>query len=131
MRINDLNADEFMQSMALIGEALENIVNGKIGTDIKADISAYRAKANSEDSAESKKADAEAWAVDMLARYIPRVMRESVEDVYKLLAACEGQTLEEYKADFSPKKMMCDIKELTEAFNEDGELRELISPFLG
>ena len=130
MRLNKLNADEFAQSLALIGEAVENIVNGKLGTDVKTDISAHRAKCAGLDTDEVK-AESESWAMDMLTRYIPRIMRENVEDAYKLLAACEGQTLEEYKKDFTPAKLMSDVKALTEAFGKDGELRQLVSPFLG
>lgn len=129
MRIDSLNADEFMRALALAGEAVGNVVNGKLGADIKADISAQRLKSAELDE-DARKADSEAWALDMLVRYIPRIMRENVEDAYKLLAAVDGQTLEEYKAAFTPVKFMSDINSLMRAFNEDGELRQLIAPFL-
>ena len=129
MRIDNLTADVFMRSMALIGEALESVVNGKIGADIKADISAQRIK-NSELGESERTANSEAWAIDMLARYVPRIMRENVEDAYKILAALEGQTLEDYKANFTPVGFMAGIKSLTQAFSEDGELRQLFAPFL-
>ena len=48
-----------------------------------------------------------------------------------MLAAVDGQTLEEYKASFTPPKMAADVRALVASLKEDGDLRELFDSFFG
>lgn len=123
MRIMELDADEFMSAMACVGEAVEGIMSSGTAEMVKADIKAFRA--------EGDKAKAEDWAIGMLARYVPVLLKHNVGDLYALLAACDGQTIEEYKACFTPVKFMADVKALTGAFGEGGALKGLAQPFFG
>ena len=124
MRINELTADEFTASAALLGEAVEGILNGELGTKLKSDVAERRSNSGEE------KTDAVEWAVDVVSSYIPMLLKSNVGDVYKLLAACDGQTVDEYKACFTPAKLMQDVAALKDALKDGGELRDLVSPFL-
>lgn len=126
MRINELGADEFMAAMAQLGDAVDGIINGECGKGILADFAAFQAL-----PANERKGKATAWAVGLLAKYLPELMRSNVEDVYRVLAACDGQTLDEYKAAFSVKKLTGDIAALKAALGEGGELKGLVAPFFG
>ena len=124
MRLNDLTADEFARSMALIGQAVENIAAGELGKQFKADVSEFRNGADRSDEAAGD------WAVGMLLKYVQKVLEGNVEDAYRILAALDGQTLAEYKAAFTPKKLMADIAAARQAFS-DGEFKGLLEPFFG
>ena len=62
---------------------------------------------------------------------IPALLKGNVGDLYAVLAACDGQTVEEYKACFTPKKLMADVAALKAALGEGGALKELAAPFFG
>lgn len=122
MRINDLTADEFAASMALIGEAVEHIAGGEIGKSLLGEMKAGAGKASSEE-------DAAEWGMGIIAKYLPRVLKENVTDAYMVLAALEGQTVEEYKACFTPVKFAADTRALVKACGKDGDLRALFGSF--
>lgn len=123
MKFNELTAEQLMASMALIGEAAEHVMQGGIGEDLVKEIVAYRQKGKGE-------IDAFEWAVRLFAQYLPRVLKENVEDLYKVLAAVDGQTVEEYQACTNAKKVLADVAALKAALSKDGELRELFEGFL-
>ena len=123
MKFNELTAEQLMQSLALIGEAAEHVMQGGIGEDLVKEIAAYRQKGKGE-------ADAFEWAVRLFAQYLPRVLKENVEDLYKVLAAVDGQTVDEYQACTNAKKVLADVAALKAALSKDGELRELFEGFL-
>lgn len=123
MKFNELTAEQLMASMALIGEAAEHVMQGGIGEDLVKEIVVYRSKGKGE-------ADAFEWAVRLFAQYLPRVLKENVEDLYKVLAAVDGQTVEEYQACTNAKKVLADVAALKAALSKDGELRELFEGFL-
>lgn len=122
MRINDLTADEFAASMALIGEAVEHIANGELGKSLLGEMKAGAGKASSEE-------DAAEWGMGIIAKYLPRVLKENVTDAYMVLAAIDGQTVEEYKACFTPAKFASDTRALVKACGKDGDLRALFGSF--
>lgn len=123
MKFNELTAEQLMASMALIAEAAEHVMQGGIGEDLVKEIVAYRQKGKGE-------IDAFEWAVRLFAQYLPRVLKENVEDLYKVLAAVDGQTVEEYQACTNAKKVLDDVAALKAALSKDGELRELFEGFL-
>lgn len=123
MKFNELTAEQLMASMALIAEAAEHVMQGGIGEDLVKEIVAYRQKGKGE-------IDAFEWAVRLFAQYLPRVLKENVEDLYKVLAAVDGQTVEEYQACTNAKKILDDVAALKAALSKDGELRELFEGFL-
>ena len=124
MKFNELTAEQLMASMALIGEAAEHIMQGGIGEDLVKEVAAYRGKAKGD---AGKAAE---WAVGIIGKYLPRIMKENVEDLYKILAAVDGQSLEEYEACTNAKKVLADVSALKAALSKDGELRELFAGFL-
>lgn len=123
MKFEEISAEQLMASMALIGEAAEHVMQGGIGEDLVKEIVAYRQKGKGE-------IDAFEWAVRLFAQYLPRVLKENVEDLYKVLAAVDGQTVEEYQACTNAKKVLADVAALKAALSKDGELRELFEGFL-
>lgn len=122
MRINDLTADEFAASMALIGEAVEHIANGELGKSLFDEMKAGAGKASSEE-------DAAEWGMGIIAKYLPKVLETSVEDAYRVLAAVDGMGLDEYKEAFTPVRFAADVRALVKACGEDGDLRALFSSF--
>ena len=122
MRINELSADEFARSLALIGEAIDHVANGGVGADIVAEIAAGAGKS------EDREAAAE-WSMGVIAKFLPRVLKENVTDAYMVLAALDGQTVEEYEACFTPAKFAADTRALVAALGEGGEFRELFGSF--
>ena len=123
MKFEEISAEQLMRSMALIGEAAEHVMQDGIGEDLVKEIVAYRQKGKGE-------IDAFEWAVRLFAQYLPRVLKENVEDLYKVLAAVDGQTVEEYQACTNAKKVLADVAALKAALSKDGELRELFEGFL-
>lgn len=123
MRIDELSADEFMSAMASLGEAIEGLAKSGLAETFKDDVMAFRAAGD--------KSKAEGWAVDMVAKYVPALLKGNVGDLYAVLAACDGQTVEEYKACFTTKKLLADVAALKAAFVEGGALKELFKPFFG
>ena len=125
MKIEEISAAQLMQSMALIAEACEHVMQGGIGEDLVKEIAAYRSKPKGKGEA-----DATEWAVRLFAQYLPRLLKENVEDLYKVLAAVDGQTVEEYEACTNAKKVLSDVAALKAALAKDGELQELFAGFL-
>ena len=123
MKFEEISAEQLMRSMALIGEAAEHVMQDGIGEDLVKEIVAYRQKGKGE-------IDAFEWAVRLFAQYLPRVLKENVEDLYKVLAAVDGQTVEEYQACTNAKKVLADVAALKAALSKDGEMRELFEGFL-
>lgn len=124
MRINQLGADEFARSMAMVAEAVENVAKGGVGKELLAEVAAGAGKQGDEERAAE-------WGLEIIEKYLPRVLRENVGDAYLVLAAVDGQTLEEYKASFTPPKMAADVRALVASLKEDGDLRELFGSFFG
>lgn len=123
MKFEEIGAAQLMQSMALIGEAAEHVMQGGIGEDLAKEIAAYRSKAGG-------KEDAYEWAARLFSQYLPRLLKENVGDLYKVLAAVDGQTVEEYEACSDAKKVVADVAALKAALSKDGELRGLFAGFL-
>lgn len=137
MKLENLNADEFQNAMCMLADVAEDVMNGELGAKAKAAYAKFRA-----DSAKAKaktKGDHEAakvaaanevngLAVDMVMGLLPDVLRQGGEISYKLLAALDGQTLEEYKADFTVKKWVGDIKDAIDGI--DG-IKDILAPFFG
>lgn len=124
MRINQLSADQFERSMAMIAEALENVAEGGVGKELLAEVAAGAGRQGDEKRAAE-------WGLEIIEKYLPRVLKENVGDAYLVLAAVDGQTLEEYKASFTPLKMAADVRALVASLKEDGDLRELFGSFFG
>lgn len=127
MKFNELTAEQLMQSLVLIGEAAEHVMQGGIGEDLVREISAYRSKPKAKGT---KKADAYEWAAGLVSKFIPRMLKENVGDLYKVLAAVDGQTVEEYEACSNAAKVVSDVAALKAALAKDGELRQLFAGFL-
>lgn len=137
MKLDNLNADEFQNAMCLLADVAEDVMNGELGAKAKAAYAKFRsdsakAKAKAKGDPEAAKAAATAevngLAVDMVAGLLPDVLRQGGEISYKLLAALDGQTLEEYKADFTVKKWVNDIKDAIDGI--DG-IKDILAPFFG
>ncbi|EBA40586.1 hypothetical protein COLAER_00258 [Collinsella aerofaciens ATCC 25986] len=139
MKLDNLNADEFQNAMCLLADVAEDVMNGELGAKAKASYAKFRsdsakakAKAKAKGDPEAAKAAATAevngLAVDMAAGLLPDVLRQCGEISYKLLAALDGQTLEEYKADFTVKKWVNDIKDAIDGI--DG-IKDILAPFFG
>lgn len=143
MKLENLNADEFQNAMCLLADVAEDVMNGELGAKAKAAYAKFRsdsAKAKAKAKATAKaKGDPEAakvaaiaevngLAVDMVVVLLPDVLRQGGEISYKLLAALDGQTLEEYKADFTVKKWVNDIKDAIDGI--DG-IKDVLAPFFG
>lgn len=123
MKFNELTAEQLMASMALIGEAAEHVMQGGIGEDLARELAAYKGKAKGDVGKATE------WAVEIIGKYLPRIMKENVEDLYKILAAVDGQSLEEYEACSDARKIVKDVAELKKAMGKGGELQELVAGF--
>lgn len=141
MKLENLNADEFQNAMCLLADVAEDVMNGELGVKAKAAYAKFRAdsakakaKAKAEAKGDTEAANAAATeevnglAVDMVVDLLPDVLRQGGEVSYKLLAALDGQTLEEYKACFSVKKWVADIKAAVDGI--DG-IKDILAPFFG
>lgn len=127
MKFNELTAEQLMASMALIGEAAEHIMQGGVGEDLVKEVVAYRSKPKAKGAEQD---GAFEWAAGLVSKYIPRMLKENVGDLYKVLAAVDGQTVEEYEACTNAKKVLSDVAALKAALSKDGEMRELFAGFL-
>lgn len=116
-------------------------MNGELGAKAKAAYAKFRAdsakakaKANAKTKGDHEAAKVAAanevngLAVDMVMGLLPDVLRQGGEISYKLLAALDGQTLEEYKAAFTVKKWVNDIKDAIDGI--DG-IKDILAPFFG
>ena len=125
MKLDNLNADEFQNAMCLLADVAEDVMNGELGAKAKA---TAKAKGDPEAAKAAATAEVNGLAVDMMAGLLPDVLRQGGEISYKLLAALDGQTLEEYKADFTVKKWVNDIKDAIDGI--DG-IKDILAPFFG
>lgn len=140
MKLENLTADEFQNAMCLLADVAEDVMNGELGAKAKAAYAKFRAdsakakaKANAKvkgdpEAAKIAAAEVNGLAVDMVVGLLPDVLRHGGEISYKLLAALDGQTLEEYKADFTVKKWVNDIKDAIDGI--DG-IKDVLAPFFG
>lgn len=142
MKLDNLTADEFQNAMCLLADVAEDVMNGELGAKAKASYAKFRsdsakakakaqlAEANGDPEAAKAAATAEVngLAMDMVAGLLPDVLRQCGEISYKLLAALDGQTLEEYKAEFTVKKWVNDIKDAIDGI--DG-IKDILAPFFG
>lgn len=133
MKLENLTADEFQNAMCLLADVAEDVMNGELGAKAKAAYAKFRAdsaKAKGDPEAAKVAAASEVndLAVDMVAGLLPDVLRQGGEISYKLLAALDGQTLEEYKADFTVRKWVNDIKDAIDGI--DG-IKDILAPFFG
>lgn len=127
MRIDKFTADEFLTSAQLLAEVAEEAMGGKLGEELKRSYMSYRAAAKAEGGDEDEvKAKVEVQAVDMLGGLLPVLLREGGELSLKLLAALDGQTLDEYKACFTMAKYAADIKA---ALGGIDTVKEVAAPF--
>ena len=126
MKLENLTADEFQNAICLLADVAEDVMNGELGAKAKAAYAKFRtdsAKAKAKATAKAKgdpeaakvaaAAEVNGLAVDMVVGLLPDVLRQGGEISYKLLAALDGQTLEEYKAEFTVKKWVNDIKDVS------------------
>lgn len=140
MKLENLNADEFQNAMCLLADVAEDVMNGELGAKAKAAYAKFRsdsAKAKAKATAKAKgdpeaakaaaTAEVNGLAVDMVVGLLPDVLRQGGEISYKLLAALDGQTLEEYKADFTVKKWVNDIKDVIDGIDD---IKDVLAPFL-
>lgn len=128
MNIENLNAEQFETSMGLLADVAEEVMGGELGEKLKGAFGEYRAevkKAKQEDP-DGAEAKANDLAVDMVADVLPDLLRQGTEISYKLLAAFDGQTLDEYKACFTVKKFAGDIKAAVEGAKG---LKDVFAPF--
>lgn len=142
MKLDNLNADEFQNAMCLLADVAEDVMNGELGAKAKASYAKFRsdsAKAKAKATAKAKgdpeaakaaaTAEVNGLAVDMVVgASCPTCCARAGEISYKLLAALDGQTLEEYKADFTVKKWVNDIKDAIDGI--DG-IKDILAPFFG
>ena len=135
MKLENLNADEFQNAMCLLADVAEDVMNGELGakakaayTKFRADSAKAKAKASAKVKGDPEAAKADATAEDMVVGLLPDVLRQGGEISYKLLAALDGQTLEEYKAEFTVKKWVDDIKDAIDGI--DG-IKDILAPFFG
>ena len=141
MKLENLNADEFQNAMCLLADVAEDVMNGELGAKAKAAYAKFRsdsakakakatgkAKGDPEAAKAAATAEVNGLAVDMVVGLLPDVLRQGGEISYKLLAALDGQTLEEYKADFTVKKWVNDIKDAIDGI--DG-IKDVLAPFFG
>ncbi|MFR5194243.1 MAG: hypothetical protein ACLTEX_02665 [Eggerthella lenta] len=131
MRIDEFTADEFLTSAQLLAEVAEEAMGGKLGEELKRSYMSYRAackaaKAEAGDDETEAKAKVEMEAVDMVAGLLPVLLREGGELSLKLLAALDGQTLDEYKACFTMAKYAADIKAAVDSIDS---VKEIAAPF--
>lgn len=131
MNIDNLTADQFATSMSLLGDVSKEVMTGPLGAKVKQAFTEYRdgakaAKAAAGDDKEAAEAAVTSLAMDMLGELLPELLHGGTEVSYKLLAALDGQTLDEYKACFTVKKYVADIREAVAAA---GELKDVLAPF--
>lgn len=111
MKLENLSADEFMAALATITEAIAEVKDSDSGKAFMSDLSAYRGSlADVPEDERNKKATE--FMVSSLLKNLPGFCRENGDAVYSILGACDGQTLEEYKESFTPKKLINDVKDL-------------------
>lgn len=111
MRIESLSADEFMVALAGIADGVAVIKGSDSGKAFLADVKAYQGSLKGVEEGE-REAKAEGFLVDSLLKHLPGFCRENGDAVYSILAACDGQTVEQYKKAFTSAKLVADIKAL-------------------
>lgn len=111
MRIDSLSADEFMVALAGIADGVAVIKDSESGKAFMEDMKGYRGSLK--DAAEDEReAQAGTFLIDLLLKHLPAFCRENGDAVYSILAACDGQTIKQYKKSFKPAKLIADVKAL-------------------
>lgn len=109
--IESLDAAQFANLVAQVGR-LFGVLN-EVG--VIQEITS-RAKA----SGEMSEAESTALVVDLIGNGLPKLIEADADVVYSTIAACKGQTLAEYKEQFSVRGAVRDIKELITFLSEEG-----------
>ena len=111
MRIDELSADEFMAAVSDIAAAAAEIAASESGKALFNAFAGFQGALSGvpEEERETKATD---FLVKTILGGIPALLKENGNAVYSLLAACDGQTAEEYKAAFTVPKLMADVKAL-------------------
>lgn len=104
MRIDELNADEFLASAALVAEGVQDVLASESGRELAASLSTVYGTEGKSD--EQKGAE----VLQAVLGKLPALLRENGDAVYKILAALDGQTVDEYKAGFKASKLAADVK---------------------
>lgn len=104
MRIDELNADEFLASVALAAEGVRDALASESGSALAAELAPIYAKEGKPD------AEKGAEVLKAVLGNLPALLRENGDAVYKVLAGLDGKTLEEYKAGFKASRMVADVK---------------------
>lgn len=113
MRIDELNADEFMEAVALAAEGIQTIMDSESGKELGKSLAGFRGSLA--DVAEGEREQAAGVSIlKAIVANLPALLRENGDAVYGILAASDGTSLKAYKAEFTPAKMMGDIKSLVE-----------------
>lgn len=120
MRIDELKADEFMESVALAAEGIQAIMESESGKSLGSRIAAFRGSLADVEEGKREQA-AGAAIIKAVMASLPALLRENGDAVYGILAACDGQTVDEYKSEFTPAKMMADVKALMAWVSENTE----------
>lgn len=111
MRIDELGADEFMCAVAGIAEGVAQVKDSESGRAFMDEFAQWRGSLKDVPEAE-RNAKAGEWVMGALLKHLPAFCRENGDAVYAVLGACDGQTAGEYKACFTPSKLIADVKAL-------------------
>lgn len=109
MNIDNLGADQFMESMAVIAENTKAIMGSESGKAVAQSFKAMQADGDGK------------AVVKALLDGLPQLVRENGDSVYAILAACDGVTLEEYKEAFTGAKFLDDVRAIANLINDDAE----------
>lgn len=109
MNIDNLGADQFMASIGEIAEAVGRIKGSKAGKKFSKDLALFRKTVRKDDGVNARTGE---WLMQELPKCAPAFCAECGDDVYRILAACDGIGLDEYKAAFNPRKFVKDVADL-------------------
>ena len=110
MRIDEMGADEFMIALGEVAAAISAIKESKPGKKFASDFTAKAKRMNEKGGVDG----IGSWAMGEILKRLPQFTKECGDDVYRLLAACDGITVDEYKAKFTPRKLISDVSALVE-----------------
>lgn len=109
MRIDQLSADEFMLAVADLADAVVDLKDNDGIRELAASLMEFRGSL-AEVPEEERKGKTAEFAVTAILKAVPKLCRESGDSVYRILAALDGISLEEYKEAFTPRKLVADVK---------------------
>lgn len=113
MRIDELDADEFMQFAAVAAASVCSIAESDSGKAFGKAFSEFQGSLKDVPE-EERDGKAGKWLVKTVLTSLPAFCKENGDAVYDLLAAADGQTTAEYKKGFKPVKLLADVKALVE-----------------